>query len=42
MVLTTAEAWGLIALYVVFVVWMGVETIGTVDLIPNLPPVATP
>ena len=42
MVLTTAEAWGLIALYVAFVVWMGVETIGTVDLIPNLPPVATP
>ncbi len=38
MVLTTLEAWGLIALYLAFVVWMGAETVGTVDLIPNLPP----
>ena len=40
MVLTTPEAWGLIALYLAFVVWMGAETIGTIDLIPNLPPSA--
>jgi len=38
MVLTSQEAWGLIALYVAFVLWMGVETFGTVDLVPNLPP----
>ncbi|ABC43995.1 cation:H+ antiporter [Salinibacter ruber] len=40
MVLTTPEAWGLIALYLAFVVWMGAETVGTVDLIPHLPPPA--
>jgi cation:H+ antiporter len=38
MVLTTSEAWSLIALYVVFVLWMGVETFGAIDLVPNLPP----
>jgi cation:H+ antiporter len=38
MVLTTSEAWGLILLYVLFVVWMGVETFGAVDVISNLPP----
>lgn len=42
MVLTSGEAWGLIALYVVFVLWMGVESFGAVNLIPNLPPAATP
>lgn len=44
MVLTSGEAWGLIVLYVAFVLWMGGETIGTVDLLPNLPPatVGTP
>jgi cation:H+ antiporter len=40
MVLTQSEAWGLIAIYVAFVLWMGVETFGAIDLIPNLPPVA--
>ncbi len=38
MVLTAGEAWGLIALYVAFVLWMGGETFGTIDLLPNLPP----
>lgn len=38
MVLTTTEAWGLIAIYFVFVFWMSVETFGAVDLLPNLPP----
>ena len=38
MVLTRSEAWGLILIYVVFVLWMGGETFGAVDLIPNLPP----
>ena len=41
MALTNREAWGLISLYVVFMLWMGVETFGTVNLIPNLPPPAT-
>ena len=41
MVLTSGEAWGLIALYVVFVLWMGGETFGTLDLLPNLPPATT-
>lgn len=40
MVLSSVEAWGLITLYVVFVIWMGVETFGAVDLLPNLPPAA--
>ena len=40
MVLTTIEAWGLIAIYLVFVLWMSVETFGAVDLLPNLPPPA--
>lgn len=40
MALTNREAWGLISLYVVFVLWMGVETFGTINLIPNLPPPA--
>lgn len=41
MVLTSREAWGLIVLYIMFVAWMGVETFGTLDLIPNLPPPTT-
>ena len=41
MVLTTTEAWGLIAIYVAFVVWVSVETFGAVDLLPSLPPPAT-
>lgn len=39
MVLTTGEAWGLIVVYFVFVLWVSVETFGAVDLLPNLPPV---
>lgn len=38
MVLTTTEAWGLIAIYFTFVLWMSVETFGAIDLLPNLPP----
>jgi len=38
MALTTVEAWGLILVYVAFVFWMTVETVGAVDLLPNLPP----
>jgi cation:H+ antiporter len=38
MVLTNGEAWSLIVLYVVFVLWIGVETFGAIDLVPNLPP----
>jgi len=40
MALTTVEAWGLIAIYLAFVLWMSVETFGAVDLLPNLPPSA--
>ncbi len=32
------EAWALIVLYAVFVVWMTVETFDVVDLVPSLPP----
>ena len=42
MVLTTVEAWGLIAIYLAFVLWMSVETFGAVDLLPNLPPATVP
>jgi cation:H+ antiporter len=38
MVITTAEAWGLVVIYLVFVVWMSVETFGAVDFLPHLPP----
>jgi cation:H+ antiporter len=38
MMLTTTEAWGLIVIYFVFVLWMSVETFGAVNLLPNLPP----
>jgi cation:H+ antiporter len=38
MVITTREAWGLIVIYLVFVLWISVETFGAVDLLPNLPP----
>jgi cation:H+ antiporter len=41
MVLTTTEAWGLIGIYLVFVVWISVETFGAVNLLPNLPPAAS-
>lgn len=42
MVLTTVEAWSLIGIYVLFVVWISVETFGIVNLLPNVPPAATP
>ena len=38
MVLTTREAWGLIVIYLVFVLWISIETFGAVDLLPNVPP----
>lgn len=38
MVLTTTEAWALIGVYLVFVLWMSVETFAVVDLLPNFPP----
>jgi cation:H+ antiporter len=41
MVLTTNEAWGLIVIYLVFVLWISVETFGAVNLLPNLPPAAS-
>ena len=38
MVLTTVEAWSLIAIYVLFVVWIILETFSVIDLLSNLPP----
>jgi len=38
MVLSRAEAWALIGLYLAFVAWMTVETFGIVNLVPSLPP----
>jgi len=38
MVLTTTEAWALIGVYLVFVLWVSVETFAVVDLLPNFPP----
>lgn len=38
LLLSKAEAWVLIGLYVLFVVWMVVETFNVVDLVPSLPP----
>ncbi|MFA9462356.1 sodium:calcium antiporter [Thiohalorhabdus sp. Cl-TMA] len=38
MVLSRKEAWSLLGLYALFVVWMGVETFGLIDLVPSLPP----
>ena len=38
MVLTDAESWAMLALYLVFVAWMGLETFGAVDWIRGLPP----
>ena len=40
LVLERWEAVVLLALYVVFVLWIGLETFGAVDLIPTLPPPA--
>lgn len=41
MLITEREAWTLIAIYAIFVLWMAVETVGLVDLIPSLPPPAS-
>jgi cation:H+ antiporter len=38
MVLTTMEAWGLITIYFLFVLWISFETFGTINLLPNVPP----
>ncbi|PEN14895.1 sodium:calcium antiporter [Longibacter salinarum] len=38
LVLTRPEAWILIGLYTLFIVWMCVETFDVVDLVPSLPP----
>jgi cation:H+ antiporter len=38
MVLSRVEAWVLLALYLVFLAWMALETLGTLDLVPTLPP----
>ncbi|MDX1605117.1 MAG: sodium:calcium antiporter [Candidatus Competibacterales bacterium] len=41
MILERWEAVLLLVLYLVFVLWIGLETFGTVDLIPTLPPAPT-
>ena len=38
MVLSRAESVGLLVLYVGFVLWIGAESFGAVDLVPSLPP----
>jgi cation:H+ antiporter len=38
LVVSRREAWGLIALYILFVGWMVVETFDVVDFVPTLPP----
>ncbi len=38
MVLSRREAWGLLLLYGVFVIWMGAESFALMDLIHGLPP----
>ncbi len=38
LLLSETEAWSLIALYAIFVVWMAVETFDVIDLVPSLPP----
>jgi len=38
MVLSRAESAVLLAVYVIFVVWIAAETFGTVDFVPKLPP----
>ncbi len=42
MVLTTSEAWGLIVIYLIFVLWISFETFGAVNLLPNVPPASSP
>ncbi|MFB6279451.1 MAG: sodium:calcium antiporter [Salinibacter sp.] len=32
------EAWSLVVIYGLFILWMGVETFGVIDLVPSLPP----
>lgn len=38
MSLDKGESYFLLLLYVVFVIWMGLETFGVIDLVPSLPP----
>jgi cation:H+ antiporter len=38
MVLSRRESWILLVLYVVFVVWVGAESLGAIDTIPAFPP----
>ncbi|MBB3189275.1 sodium:calcium antiporter [Halomonas cerina] len=38
MILSRVESVALLALYLVFLVWIGVETFGVIDWVPNLPP----
>ena len=40
MKLSNAESWILLGIYMLFVLWMGVETFAMIDLIPSLPPEA--
>ena len=38
MILSRFESWLLLAIYAVFVVWIGLESFAVVDLVPGLPP----
>ena len=38
MVLSRAESWGLLVFYLIFVVWISLESIGIIDTVPSLPP----
>ncbi len=38
MSLSRRESWALLGLYVVFLVWITLESVGTLDTIPSLPP----
>lgn len=37
MILGRGESWGLIVLYALFLIWMGLENFGVIDSIPSLP-----
>lgn len=42
MILSRFESWLLLAIYAVFVIWIGLESFAVVDLVPGLPPENTP
>lgn len=42
MQLSRREAWILLVLYGLFVLWVSLETIGVIDLLPSLPPTVAP